>query len=118
MVMDYLSVPEVYSLTLELGTALGVRAISEMSRGWIHRIDSNWTVVLNGTPLTIEAEPEGGMKARLEPFDLGVWWNGWLAGIVTPNGGVLAAHPDGANEETLIVALRRSLGEVVTDAQD
>lgn len=54
--------------------------------------DVGWHVVLNPT-----AEPIGDVDA----FTARVCWNGWPAGVIDPDGGVLAAGSL-ANERTLL----------------
>ena len=67
----------------------------------------SWTICLNGGNADIEHEPDGGMKMTIPPFYAAVWWNGWVAGLVSPGGGTIAAHPEGANEDRLLDDLKR-----------
>jgi hypothetical protein len=80
-----------------------------MEKGWVHQVDDNWTVAMNGRQVPIELKPEGAMRITLEPFECGIWWNGWLAGIVNPKDGAIAAHPEGANEDRLIADLEEAI---------
>jgi hypothetical protein len=48
------------------------------------------------------------MDVTLQPYHAAAWWNGWLAGLLTPFDGSIAAHPTGANEDALIAALRKA----------
>lgn len=54
--------------------------------------DKGWYVVLNNTS---DKDPITDLKE----FWIGIEWNGFPAGIITPGGGTLAAG-DAANEET------------------
>jgi hypothetical protein len=61
-----------------------------------------WAVVLNGTDAPIHAEPEGSMGCPdVAPVHAAIFYNGWLAGVLSPAGGWIAAG-EGANESTFI----------------
>jgi hypothetical protein len=77
-----------------------------------HRGGGNsWELVINGN-----AEPRKANRAipraeqwgelELPAFTAAVFWNGWLAGLINPYGGCLAAG-SGANEDALIASIRR-----------
>lgn len=71
-----------------------------------------WTALLNGSDKPVA--PEGG-KQTLPPFDIYVTFNGWPAGVIGPDGGILAAG-DAANEDTFIAAIEAELGKPIMDA--
>jgi len=75
---------------------------------WVKNV-GNWTLALHGKDENQEFEPEGCMPVSVERGELVVWWNGFLAGIITPFGGVIAAGSM-ANEEKLIADLTEELG--------
>ena len=65
-----------------------------------------WRVVINGTAADHEVPGDGEcMGATVPPTHLAAFWNGWLAGVLNPGGGALAAG-DAANEDTFIAAMK------------
>ena len=50
------------------------------------------------------------MAVPVERFEVAFWFNGWLAGTVSPFGGTLAAG-QAANIDTLAEALRMAIAE-------
>lgn len=95
----------IFTLLVELADALGVKKINELGGAWVCKIDPHWTIALNGTKQKTEVTIEGAMGATLEPYQMAVFFNGWLAGLMYPNGGVICAGEAG-NEDNLIAALR------------
>lgn len=70
-----------------------------------------WRVVINGTEADHEvALSDECMGATVPPVHMAVFWNGWLAGILNPAGGVLAAG-EAANEDTFIAAMKEGRDE-------
>ena len=49
-----------------------------------------------------------GVKRKLQTYTVAVWYQGWLAGLFTPFGGVFAAG-EGANEDTFLAAIDTAL---------
>lgn len=101
---------EAYAKVLELGVELGARNLKSRPGAWVHRIDRTWIVALNPHEEELEVEIDGTMGGRLQSFEVGVWFNGWLAGILTPRGGAIAAGA-AANEDAFIRALDRAICE-------
>lgn len=65
-----------------------------------------WRVVINGTDAEHEvAGDDKCMGATVPPTHLAAFWHGWLAGLLHPYGGTLAAGR-AANEDTFIAAMR------------
>lgn len=95
----------------ELAHVLGVRNIKAFPGAWYRRIDDKWEVATNGHDKPIDVEPPGCMKATIDPYHTAVWYNGWLAGLMTPFGGIIAAG-EGANEDTFIAALDKAIAGV------
>ncbi len=84
---------------------LGVMNIKSLGKPWVHAVDERWTIAINGQPVAMAVEIDQTMGvAALEPYHAAVWYNGWLAGIFSPAGGVFAAG-SGANEETFAAAI-------------
>lgn len=75
---------------------------------WQQQLDDNWSFAVNGTSLPQTVESFGTMGAEIPPFHAAIWWNGWLAGIVSPFSGSMVAHPDhdGANETHFLRACK------------
>jgi hypothetical protein len=107
--MDGLSV--VFAKVVDLAIARGAERINSLPGCWVHAVDEHWTVAVNGHAEPTSAEPEGAMAVDVPPYCVAVWWHGWLAGFVTAAGGVIAAHPDGANEDRLIADLDSAIAK-------
>lgn len=99
-----MSLSVAFCLIADLATLLGVRKINELKGAWECIIDDNWIIAVNGTKQTVESRPEGTMGADIPPVHAAVWYNGWLASLMTPSGGCFAAG-SAANEDTFIEAL-------------
>lgn len=98
--------PELIFAAARYAESVGVSKINELPGAWVAFVDDNWTIAMNGHRESVAVEPEGCMAVDdLPPFTLAAWWNGWLAGMIDPAGGIIAAHPEGANEERLLAAL-------------
>jgi hypothetical protein len=101
-----------YMEIAELAIALGAAPLNQRPGAWVHRLDAHWVVALNGHSFTVDASPGGGgCDAPIRPFHAMIWYNGWPAGILAPTGGAIAAG-EGANEDTLIDALRAARASV------
>ena len=75
-----------------------------------HRGGGNrWEVAINGNAEKRVVFP-GAWDIDLPPFTAAILWNGWLAGLVTPYDGVIAANDRGANEDALIASIRAIKG--------
>jgi len=89
----------------KLAAALGQTPISGV---WECRIDDAWYVAARGAACgevaEVSVEPAGCMKVELQPFEMGVWFNGWLAGLLGPWGGQFAAG-EVANEKAFCAAV-------------
>lgn len=97
-----------YKLAL-LAQALGVPPLNQLPGPWRYRIDAQWEVAVNGWQETVNVPmTDDCMGAELPPFHMAVWYNGFLAGLMTPFQGVIAAG-EGANEDTLIAAIDAAL---------
>lgn len=109
------SIPEVLSVFAQLAIRLGATPLNQHAGCWQLALDRNWHVAMNAHREEHNGGPTGGMEFAVPPFTLAVWWNGWLAGTIDPTGGVIAAG-SGANEESLIAAIKAYRPEVVPDA--
>lgn len=111
---------EAFFTIVELGTVLGIENIKDLPGCWVHKVDENWTIALNAhnAPVHVDLQVEQDlMPVDVPAFGAAVWWHGWLAGLLTPGAGAIAAHPEGASEERLIAdlkaAIQRAGGTVV-----
>lgn len=93
----------------DLAIALGAAPLNRLDGAWVHQVNEHWHVAANAHKTPVEVEPTGCMAVTLEPFHMAVWWHGWLAGLVNPYGGTIAAHPTGANEDRLISDLEAAI---------
>lgn len=93
---------------LELVQAHEVTNIKDLPGAWECKVDDTWYVACNGHDELLSVEPPGTMGADIPPYYFAIWYNGWLAGVFHPYGGIFAAGT-GANEETFTVAVQRHI---------
>jgi len=101
----------VFAAIADLAMAMDVQAINSLPGPWEVRIDDHWTVVVNGQSEPREVKPEESMGATIRPFEAAVFFNGWLAGIMSPFDGAIA-DGEAANEDTLIKAIEAKIARV------
>lgn len=108
-------IPESYAKIVDLALALGATAenLRRKPGAWVHRLDETWIIAINPHDEEIEVTIDGTMGGRLREFEAGIWFNGWLAGLINPAGGTIAAGA-GANEDNFIRALDRALVKAVS----
>lgn len=104
-----------FNKMVELALALGVRNLKDYPSAWVHKVDDNWTIAINGKVDAVRVEIEGDMGATIPPFEAAVFYNGWLAGLLSPVEGIIVAG-EGANEDTFIVALDAAIAKLQTRA--
>lgn len=64
-----------------------------------------WTVVMNGKLERVSVEPEGTLGCdNIPACHAAIFYNGWLAGLLSPAGGWIAAG-EAADESTFIEAM-------------
>lgn len=97
---------------LVLADVLGVRDIGAMTEAWTHKVDEAWTIAANGHTEPVSVEPDGCMAADLAPFEFAVWFNGWLAGILTVSGDGVFASGAGANQQAFSRAIDQFIAEI------
>ena len=93
------NVSEIFALVVLLGRSLGLSEMNKYPGLWDHAIDAQWSLRLNA-----HREPIDGVP----PFHIAFSFNGWPAGLVTVNAGLIAAG-EAANEGTLGEALRAAI---------
>lgn len=94
------------SKIFELCNALGVRDINQLPGAWTYQVDSQWRVAVNGQDHDVEiASNDDFMGATLPPYHIAVWLNGWLAGLMSPFDGIIAAD----KEDEFIAVLEKAI---------
>ena len=93
-----------------------------VSRGWViakepgrilHRKfedyrggGNTWEIFVNGNSRMVEIKAAQWGELELPSFHMAIFWNGWLAGMMTFSSGQIAAG-EGANEDSLIESILR-----------
>jgi hypothetical protein len=98
-------ISEAYIEVVNLARAIGVTRIDLMEGCWEHQIDDQWWIAMNGHKKPTKCSA----GATVPPFEMYVQFNGWPAGVVAPNGGIIAAG-ELANEDTFIAAVKAAAG--------
>jgi len=102
---------DLWQLILDLHGARNLAPIKDMPDGvWKQALPGGWFMAVNGGDKVQIVAPEGGMAVPVERFEVAFWFNGWLAGTLSPLGGTLAAG-EAANIDTLAEALRLAIKE-------
>jgi len=100
---------EPFEAVADMAFALGVKDVGKRETPWVYCVDEHWTIAINGTKQKHKVEPADHMPVTIKPFEMAVWWCGWLAGILSPDGGILAAGGL-ANSDTFCAACRAVKG--------
>lgn len=104
-----LNFSQIYCLAVDLGLLLGIENLKDRPDAWVCEVDKRWTFAINGSDGDKSVEINGSMGIdRLEKYQMAVWFNGWLAGILNPVGGIICAGTAG-NEDVLIKALEERI---------
>lgn len=89
---------EAFIELVNAGVRMGVENIKDMPGCWENGDPNDgWFVALNGHKEKVKCSA----GVEVEPYTAYVSWNGWPAGILGPNGGVVAAG-EVANEDAFI----------------
>ena len=93
--------------TCELCYARGARSIQAVPGCYEMQIDDRWWAALNPhkEPIRCSKDENGN---GVPPFSVYIEFNGWPAGVITPNGGIIAAGSV-ANEDTYIEAVKAAI---------
>lgn len=101
-------ITEAFSLIMGLAEAMGVRKINQLPGPWECKVDDLWIFAVNGQKETVKHEPEGTMGGEIPQGHVAVWFNGWLAALMSPFGGTFLVGSD-CSEDMFIEALQRRL---------
>ena len=96
---------QAYALAMELALQEGAAPLK--GKVWICEIDEHWKIAINGNR-TMQEVDLGNGPITVPPFEMYVEFNGWVAGLVGPFEGVIAAGA-AANEDAFITALEARL---------
>lgn len=93
-------------------TEIEGRNLQQVSGPWIWVVDPTWTVGAMGAGKSGILEPAGSMAVVVRPYQVAVWYNGWLWGMFDPHGGACLEHPDpgGATFANLLLAMAEANG--------
>ena len=95
---------EAFLALAEYAEAIGAAPLNQHPACWERDIDERWGVALNAHPEQHEAK-----GVSVPPFHAAIFWRGWYVGLLTPYGGAIAAHPDGALEDRFIADVRAAI---------
>lgn len=101
---------EAYLVVVELGLLLGVKDVKDLPGPWILIIDPHWTIAMNGKdePVDVDLGEASMGMTNLKPYEMAIWFNGWLAGILTPVDGIIC-HGEAGNEDNFIRDVKRRI---------
>ena len=104
---------EAYIKACEFINIIIGKSLIEMSgKRWAGNIDKNWQIAIHANKdQEVEFKPEGTMGGKAGFGIMLVWFNGWLAGMLDPGGGVIAAG-ELANEDRFIKAIDKRLNDL------
>lgn len=95
-----------FSLIADLAIARNLHPLNKHPDCCEIVVDEHWTLAMNG-----HREPRKYKDVTVDPFTAYVEWCGWPAGVLLPTGGGWIAAGSAANEDALIAALKKALGE-------
>lgn len=105
--LDSGGISKVFERVCALGIAMGWENINSQPGCVEHQVDPQWWFAINP-----HGEPtECSSGAKVPAYAIYLQFNGWPAGVVTANGGLMAAGGL-ANEERLIDALNVAIEKV------
>lgn len=101
----------VFDLAVELSLLLGAKEINKLDGAYICKVDNLWSFAINGTdrPVAVDMGEKSMGVGALNSFNMAIFYNGWLAGLLDPRGGTICAGEAG-NEDNFIKALEERIG--------
>lgn len=98
-----LDADDIIGRVMDLHAASGEPVVED--RVWHRPLGDHWYLAVNGCTTAQGVAPPDGMAFEVPPFEFAFWFNGWLAGSLSPvTGGALAAGTL-ANAMTLCEAI-------------
>lgn len=104
---------EAYIKACEFIKLVAGKSLIELdNKKWMGSVDKNWVIAIHANKNKIIGfKPEGAVSMEAEYGIMLVWFNCWLAGMLDPFGGEIAAG-ELANENTLIKAIENRIKEL------
>lgn len=105
-------ITEVFAKIAELAHVLNVTNIKDLPGCWQPALPDPWKLAVNGHEEAMSAGDEEHIIIRIPPYEAAVWYNGWLAGLISPLEGVILSgiNPEGGcSEEVLIAVLDQAI---------
>lgn len=93
---------EVYYKVIELIQKDGIKTINDCPNKTYERKLGNWIIAMHGNKNNQIIKPKDCMDIEAEYGKIYLWWNGWIAGTISPFEGIIINHPEGCNEKRLI----------------
>jgi len=81
-----ISASELFLAIAKYHKAMGLPPMNQMDGAWVEQVDEHWWFAVNGQLEPLEMD---GLK--LDPHHVLVKFNGWPAGIFTPQDGFICA---------------------------
>ena len=108
--LDVARKKRIFVLLADLALRDRIGPMNKLPGLWERGLDDAWEIAVNGHHVTLQtAQTHNRMGCQVKPFTCAVFYHGWLAGLLNPYGGVIAAGPDdGANEANFIAALEKA----------
>ncbi len=101
---------EIYALVCEYCLRAGAPR-PMVGQTWINSIDDNWAIAINGKKEPQELRPDKSMGCKLKEGEVAIFYNGWLAAIITPFQGEICAG-EAANERSFRAALVEAMRDL------
>ena len=98
-------ITEAFALLADLLVKSGATRLDLRPGAYEIVIDERWKAVINA-----HAEPVLWGSASIPPYHAALEYNGWPAGLMAANGGVIAAG-ECANEDTFIAAVKAAIAK-------
>jgi len=100
----------IFALVIDLHERLQLPSLKDLpGRRWTYELSKEWTICINGNGKPVEMKPEGSMGCNVPPYSMVAFFNGWLAGIFTPNGREEMVAGSLANEDSLRHAIEHTI---------
>ena len=106
-----MQIGEAFMLVMDWSERRGAAPLNQWPGCWEGEIDEHWSVSINGH----REEHEDSRGGPVPPFSAAINWNGFPAGIIHLNGGIIVAGGL-ANEDSFIEALKAAGAKLPDEA--